>query len=426
MREPTHDVPQEANWEKLRPLLDTAMHGLKESDRDAILLRYFENRPYAEVGAKFGLNENAARLRVERALEKLRALLAKQGLTAGTTLASILSAHAIQTAPGSLAANLAHACVTGAVVGKSAPLTAASKMRLAFGTLVMVGVMTTLILHHNSRKASAVENQIASQTSVDIPNQKADPTTPLAESPTSLQTTIAEPRQNELLKLSAAPASPDTNDSPELKESTVTTNQSPDGPVDVIQLNYWAAAVPAAQMPKLSSDWAPAGNGSVLSSRQYEQMSNAVPESGGLRFAGGGLMTGSGYPAETAHPVILNNTNVDIGMTVGATPSFDSSVFTVNILTQLSPLYGVPSQPGIHPLQISNQFHLFPGQSAVLETAIPQGYWLKNALSLSEGQYKLLIFFKPTTMPGKVIWKIPFHHVDPKSNSFSYGTSPFE
>ena len=72
MREPTSETAPEADWEKLRPTLDDAMHELKETDREAVLLRYFENRPFAEVGAKLGLNENAARMRVERALEKLR------------------------------------------------------------------------------------------------------------------------------------------------------------------------------------------------------------------------------------------------------------------------------------------------------------------------------------------------------------------
>ena len=61
MRESISETAPEADWEKLRPTLDDAMHELKESDRDAILLRYFENRQFVEVGAKLGLNENAAR-----------------------------------------------------------------------------------------------------------------------------------------------------------------------------------------------------------------------------------------------------------------------------------------------------------------------------------------------------------------------------
>ena len=66
MREPTNENVPEAgrvtpcapDWDKIRPMLDEVMHQLKETDREAILLRYFENRPFAEIGEKFGLNEN--------------------------------------------------------------------------------------------------------------------------------------------------------------------------------------------------------------------------------------------------------------------------------------------------------------------------------------------------------------------------------
>ena len=69
MREPIAETAPEPDWNKLRPVLDAVMHELKEPDRDAILLRFFENRPFADIGAQSGLNENAARMRVERALE---------------------------------------------------------------------------------------------------------------------------------------------------------------------------------------------------------------------------------------------------------------------------------------------------------------------------------------------------------------------
>ena len=93
------------------------MHELKETDREAILLRYFENRQFAEVGAKLGLNENAARMRVERALEKLRAIFAKRGITTAAALASVISANAVQMAPASLAATLATTSIAAAGTG---------------------------------------------------------------------------------------------------------------------------------------------------------------------------------------------------------------------------------------------------------------------------------------------------------------------
>ena len=130
MREPTNESragfqpaqsAPEADWEKVRPALDDAMHELKETDREAILLRYFENRQFAEVGEKLGLNENAARMRVERALEKLRAIFAKRGFTTAAALASVISANAVQMAPASLAATLATTSIAAAGTGKPSP-----------------------------------------------------------------------------------------------------------------------------------------------------------------------------------------------------------------------------------------------------------------------------------------------------------------
>src|ERR1039458_9575374 len=101
MREP-NDAAPETDWEQLRPVLDEVMHQLRETDREAILLRYLENQPFAEIGARCGLNENAARMRVDRALEKLRGLLARRGVMTAAALASVISAHAVQVAPVSL------------------------------------------------------------------------------------------------------------------------------------------------------------------------------------------------------------------------------------------------------------------------------------------------------------------------------------
>src|SRR5262252_4072415 len=72
----SHSEP-EPQWDELRPVLDEAMHELGERERNAVLLRYFEGRQLADVGAHLGLSEDAARMRVARALEKLRRLLAK-------------------------------------------------------------------------------------------------------------------------------------------------------------------------------------------------------------------------------------------------------------------------------------------------------------------------------------------------------------
>jgi RNA polymerase sigma factor (sigma-70 family) len=90
----------EPDWSQIRPLLDEAMHTLDADDREAVLMRHFENRSYAEIGASFGLTENAARMRVERALGKLHGALAKHGVTStAMALAGLLTANAVGAAP---------------------------------------------------------------------------------------------------------------------------------------------------------------------------------------------------------------------------------------------------------------------------------------------------------------------------------------
>jgi RNA polymerase sigma factor (sigma-70 family) len=101
-------------WKQLAPVLDEAMNALRTADRDAVLLRYFENKPLAEVGAALGVTEDAARVRVNRALEKLRHLLTKQGVAMGATaIAGAVTANAVQAAPAALAATISAAALTG-------------------------------------------------------------------------------------------------------------------------------------------------------------------------------------------------------------------------------------------------------------------------------------------------------------------------
>ena len=173
MREPTnenvpevgHVTPCAPDWEKLRPVLDDAMHELKETDREAILLRYFENRPFAEVGAKLGLNENAARMRVERALEKLRAVFLRRGVAATTALASVISANAVQIAPANLAATLTTASITAAGTGTFTLLKimTATQIKLGISALVVAGTATALVVQHQAQEKLRADNESLTQ-----------------------------------------------------------------------------------------------------------------------------------------------------------------------------------------------------------------------------------------------------------------------
>src|SRR5215831_6662966 len=67
-------------WPQLAPILDAAMAGLGAKDRDAVVLRFFEGRKMNEVGTALGTNEEAAKKRVNRAVEKLRLFFTKRGV----------------------------------------------------------------------------------------------------------------------------------------------------------------------------------------------------------------------------------------------------------------------------------------------------------------------------------------------------------
>ncbi len=105
----------EASWNQLRPLLDEALDHLKSPDRDAILLRFFEQRNLAEVGHGLGTSEDTARKRVDRALEKLRTLLGRRGIhTSTSALAVLLGTYSVQSAPVGLAAGVASSALASA------------------------------------------------------------------------------------------------------------------------------------------------------------------------------------------------------------------------------------------------------------------------------------------------------------------------
>jgi RNA polymerase sigma factor (sigma-70 family) len=166
MRELLHDSPPEVEWEKVRPVLDAAMLELKEPDRDAVLLRFFENRPLADVGDKLGLSEDAARKRVDRAVEKLRTLLAGRGVaTAAATLGTVLSTNAVQTAPAGLAAAVSATALAG-TAATNATVIAATTNTIAMTTLQKTLVAATVAVLagagiYEARQAAKWRDQVS-------------------------------------------------------------------------------------------------------------------------------------------------------------------------------------------------------------------------------------------------------------------------
>jgi RNA polymerase sigma factor (sigma-70 family) len=134
-----HDDTPPVDWNRLRPVIEDAMHELDDRDRHAVLLRYFQNKTLNEVGAALNLTENAARMRVDRALDKLRGKLARHGITTtATALSVVVAANAVQAAPAGLAATISAAAVAGSAVQ-------ASTLIVATKTIVMTTLQKTIV-----------------------------------------------------------------------------------------------------------------------------------------------------------------------------------------------------------------------------------------------------------------------------------------
>jgi len=165
----SNSAGSDVNWTEVRPVLDAAMGELPERDREAIILRYFTNAPLANVGRRLGLSENAARMRVDRALDKLRLRLSKHGVTsAGTAaaLAATLSAQAVSAAPLGLAISASGAAVAaisaaaaGGGLAAVMPFMTATKISLGVWTLAVVAGVATLV--QQQRAATRLEAAIA-------------------------------------------------------------------------------------------------------------------------------------------------------------------------------------------------------------------------------------------------------------------------
>lgn len=120
-------------WEQLAPHLDQAMAGLGEKDRDAIVLRFFENKNLKEIGAAMGIAERAAQKRVARGVEKLRAFFAKHGVAlSAAAIAGAVAENSVHAAPASLAKS-----VTAVALAKGATATA-STTTLIHGALKLM------------------------------------------------------------------------------------------------------------------------------------------------------------------------------------------------------------------------------------------------------------------------------------------------
>ena len=144
-------------WNQLAPMLDEAMGWLGETDRNAIVLRFFENKTARQVATALKLNEAAAHKRVDRALEKLHHYFARRGVSSTTAIiAGAISANSVQAAPVALAKSVTAVAVAKGAAASTSTLTlikgalklmawTKAKTAIVVGTSVLLAAGTTTV-----------------------------------------------------------------------------------------------------------------------------------------------------------------------------------------------------------------------------------------------------------------------------------------
>ena len=162
-------VPDEKEadaWPQIAPLLDTALAGLNETDRRALVLRFFYGKSMREIGLDLGMNEDAIKKRVHRALEKLQKYFLKRGVHSTTAMIEgTISANSVLVAPGALAKTATAVALAKGATASASTLTliqgalklmawTKAKTAMVVGTVAILGIGTTaMIVEEQSRMA---------------------------------------------------------------------------------------------------------------------------------------------------------------------------------------------------------------------------------------------------------------------------------
>jgi len=189
----------EADWMQLEPLLDEAVGQLRVSDREAVLLRYFQGKSHREVAMELGWSEAVARKRVERALDQLRTHFTRRGVTVSSiVLATAMTANSVQAAPAGLAANLTSVSLANAAKAGLAGtflkgITMTLKTKIALTTIVVIGLsaipavlLSNAMAQDNDLNTGLAQENNSLQKQVNQLNQKLRDLNP-ARTPAQIQ-----------------------------------------------------------------------------------------------------------------------------------------------------------------------------------------------------------------------------------------------
>ena len=183
--------PDASSWRKLSPCLDEGLARLSDRDRAAIMLRFFNQLSLAETAEAMGVSEQAASMRIHRAVEKLRGYfrnrradlpadaitglivanavhVAPQTLLPGVTAKAMA---AISASPGTASVSAANAVMRSMAIAKAKAM--ASIAGIVFACVLLAGIVVwhvTASIQHASQPAQTEP----SRSSIDLSQTSHD------------------------------------------------------------------------------------------------------------------------------------------------------------------------------------------------------------------------------------------------------------
>ena len=394
-------------WLRIAPLLDEAVAQLRQADRNAIVLRIYEQRSLEEVGAALGIGADAAQKRVTRALDRLRARFMKRGVAlTAMAIAGAVSANSVQAAPVRLAAVVKSASLAAATA-KTAGLfqfMTMSKLKLGFNAIVIGGITVLFVIQHQTRAKLQKENESFLQqiTQLQADNESLSNRLEAAAS----SKLLSRAQFNELMKLRGeiGQLRYQLNNSP--KSAPSETSNLPNAEIMQIHLKARFVSVPADDLRALDIGGASSAQGGMtglLAEPQFKVIMEALNEASDVEYMSEPeVVTSNGRQAEVQamQAVSIEGTNAEAGTSFDVLPHFSTNSLTFNLIlsAKLNQLAGDPSQPGIRTIEATNQVTMIPGNTFFLEEPIPSGGWLPGSTNIPVGPRCLLVFVTPTVV----------------------------
>ncbi len=218
-----HREPEEqVNWEQLRPVIDGALDQLKDEDRQAILMRFFQERSIADIAAKLTISEDNARKRLQRALDRLQGFLSQRGIkSAQATIAGLITAHSALSAPPGLASAITSKALLAANATTATTLLSLFSMSSAKSSIVIAAAVVAFSLgtaaYQTKRLETARAEIAAAETERDAAIASAQRIAQDLATEKSLRQNLETPAQNTPAR-DAAPATQTSIPPPTIQE----------------------------------------------------------------------------------------------------------------------------------------------------------------------------------------------------------------